>query len=210
MSIENKINKMYGNMNNLEILNNYNCRVLLDISEPLMFVLNELNKYYFAYTLQNRTALLNNGTKADITELLIVNTSVSEIKMLIEGQLDIKAALSSDDMYRVGKIGNKVFPKKYVNSIEEVENRIPEYGVRFDCTLPNKINLKKILHMIESEAKVYDSFAINEGRVYIDDIQIDDIQIETPKRKREYNYLKVNYLKKIYGDRIEENNEIHY
>lgn len=211
MNIEKKLSKMYGDTNDLGILNNYNCHVLLDISEPLMFVLNELNNYYLAYTLQNRTLLLNNDTKADIVEVLIVNTSFTVIKSLLKGEMDIKDALSCDDMYRVGKIGDKVFPKKYVGNINEVEDRVPEFGVRFDSTVPNKINLKKVLHMIESEAKIYEPFSINEKKVYTEDIQIEASKKWKKHHKRWMeSYLKDNYLKKIYGDRIEEKNEVHY
>lgn len=211
MNIEKKLSKMYGDINDLGVSNSYNGHVLLDISEPLMFVLNELNNYYLAYTLQNRTLLLNNDTKADIVEVLIVNTSFPMIKKLLEGELDIKKALSSDCMYRIGKIGDKVFPKKYVSHINEVEDRVPEYGVRLDGAVPNKINLMKVLHMIESSAKVYEPFSINEKKVYTDNTRIEP----SKKEKQSYNYLnesdlKEYYLKKIYGDRIEEKNEVHY
>ncbi|AMA64522.1 hypothetical protein AAF454_13725 [Kurthia gibsonii] len=165
MNIDKKVENIFGNMSNLDILNSYNCHTLLDISEPLMFVLNELDKYYLAYTLQNRTAFLNNGARADVIELLIVSTSVSKIKMLLEGQMDIKDALSSEVMYRMGKIGNKIFPKKYVYSVDQVENKIPKLGVRFDCSLPNKINIKKTLSLIEADARFYDSFAINDTNI---------------------------------------------
>lgn len=201
---------MYENTNDWGVSNSYNGHVLLDISEPLMFVLNELNNYYLAYTLQNRTLLLNNDTKADIVEVLIVNTSFHMIKMLLQGELDIKEALSSDCMYRVGKVGDKVFPEKSVRHINEVEDRVPEYGVRLDSTVPNKVDLMKVLHMIESSAEVYEPFSIKEKKVYRD-----NTRIETSKKEKKYNYLNASdlkeyYLKKIYGDRIEEKDEVHY
>lgn len=185
MSFEKNLENIFGNMNNLEIINGYNCHVLLDISEPLMFTLNELNQYYLAYTLQNRTALLKNGTKADVVEVLIANTTISELKMLLEGEIDIKDMFLNKNMSRIGKIGNKIFPRKDVNGIEEVENKIPKTGVRFDRTLPNKINVKKALRLIESEAKIYDSFAISEEAKF----QKEVIRIELKSLNKKKNNL---------------------
>jgi len=185
LSFEKNLENIFGNMNNLEIINGYNCHVLLDISEPLMFTLNELNQYYLAYTLQNRTALLKNGTKADVVEVLIANTTISELKMLLEGEIDIKDMFLNKNMSRIGKIGNKIFPRKDVNGIEEVENKIPKTGVRFDRTLPNKINVKKALRLIESEAKIYDSFAISEEAKF----QKEVIRIELKSLNKKKNNL---------------------
>lgn len=202
MNIDKKIDNIFGNMSNVEFLNSYNCRTLLDISEPLMFVLNELNKYYLAYTLQNRTALLQNGDKADIVEVLIVNSSVAKIKMLLEGKMDIRDALSGENMYRIGKVGNKIFPKKYGNSNYEVQNKIPKTGVRFDSTLPNKINVKKALRLIESEAKFYDSFTISEGNVFNEEVI--KIEVQTSSNVRDI-FEKEDYLNiRTFDIRIEE------
>jgi len=173
MQIEKKIEYVFSNISNMDMLNNYDCNVLLDISEPLMFVLNELDDYYFAYTLQSRTALLKNNTKADVIEMLIVNTSIEKIKNLIEGSIDIRDALSNDNMYRVGKIGNKIFPKKYVNNIKQVECKVPKIGVRFDSSLPNKVNINKVLNLIEANAKFYSDYILSE---------------EKPKVKRNIQY----------------------
>ncbi|MDR9853684.1 hypothetical protein RJP21_08730 [Paenibacillus sp. VCA1] len=202
MNIDKKVENIFSNMSNIEILNTYSCRTLLDISEPLLFVLNVLNQYYLAYTLQNRTALLRNGTKADVVEVLIVNSTVPKIKMLLEGQMDIRDALSSGNMYRMGKVGNKTFPKKEVHNVSEVESKIPKIGVRFDNTLPNKINVKKALRFIESEAKVYASFAIREENIYSDEV----IQIEVESfGDAKNNFQKENYfnVKNIEDIRIE-------
>lgn len=57
MQIENKIKNIIESRENIDLLSNYNCYTILDISEPLMFVLNELDNYYLAYTLQNRIAI---------------------------------------------------------------------------------------------------------------------------------------------------------
>lgn len=206
MNLEKKIENIFGNMSNLETLNSYNCRTLLDISEPLMFAINELNKYYLAYTLQNRTALLKNGNKADVVEVLIVNTSISEIKRLLEGQMDIRDALSCGDMYRMGKVGNKVFPRKNVKSFEEIENKIPKIGVRFDRELPNKVNIRKALRLIESEAKIYDSFAISEST-----FKEEFIQIKVKKLKKFENLFNMeNYFVKTFDFRNEEKDGSQY
>lgn len=162
MEIDKKIENIFGNMSNLDILNTFNCKVLLDISEPLMFVLNELDDYYLAYTLQNRTALLKNNTKADVVEMLIVSITISKIKHLLRGEMDIRDALSNDCMYRIGKIGNRVFPKKYVSSIEQVESKVPKLGVRFDSSLPNKININKVLSALEADANFYAPYILSE------------------------------------------------
>jgi hypothetical protein len=208
VNIDKKIENIFGKTSNLEVLNSYSCRTLLDISEPLMFVLNELNKYYLAYTLQNRTALLQNGAKADVVEVLIVNTSVRKIKMLLEGKMDIREALSGESMYRLGKIGNKIFPKKEIGNIHEVENKIPQVGVRFDNTLPNKINVKKALRSIESEEKIYASFSISERTVFREEV----IQMEV-KTSSDVKYIfdMEDYLNiKTFDVRIEVKDAIQY
>ena len=162
MEIDKKVENMFRNMGDLNLLKSFNCQPLLDISEPLMFLLNELDNYYLAYTLQNRTALLKNNTKADVVEMLIVGTSIPKIKLLLEGQIDIRVALSNENKYRLGKVGNRLFPKKYVSGIEQVESKVPKIGVRFDASLPNKINLKKVLSLLEADAKFYAPYILSE------------------------------------------------
>ena len=126
--------------------------------------------------------------------------------MLLEGEIDIKDMFLNKNMSRIGKIGNKIFPRKDVNGIEEVENKIPKTGVRFDRTLPNKINVKKALRLIESEAKIYDSFAISEEAKF----QKEVIRIELKslnKKKNNLNLESYFNLKTFDDNRIEVKDE---
>lgn len=146
MILEKRIEDIFNTISNLPIDSIYKYNILLDISEPLLFSFNDSNDYYLVYVMQNRTVMLDNN-KADIIELLIVNTTLLEINNLLSGLKTIKDCfipLDNKSLYRFGKVSNKIFPKIKVNAIEEVEDRIPLDGV-FLNDLPNKINIKKLL-----------------------------------------------------------------
>ncbi|TKJ83400.1 hypothetical protein PaeCFBP13512_22875 [Paenibacillus sp. CFBP13512] len=110
--------------------------------------------------------MLKDNTKTDVIEILIVETTMLKIKKLLEGEEDIKNSFDIEEfkpVYRIGKIGNKIFPKKLVNNIKEIENKIPMKNVFFDNKLPNKVNVKQTLHSIESDYKNYNYFFISDN-----------------------------------------------
>jgi len=140
---------------------------LIDISEPLMIAFEQLNTYYFVYALQNRTIAMKNGEIADVQELLIAQTTLKTIVDLLEEKIDISSSLFSckDEVYRVGKVGNKVFPAKKIENFEQVDSKLPIKGVNLDKTLPNKTNLKKILKILKSELNYREKFLISDHKI---------------------------------------------
>ncbi len=154
------MNDIINNLNEPNLLSDLNCNVVLDISEPLMFVLNQLDEYYLAYVMQHKTMFLNNK-KAEVSEVLISNTNFTEIQKLLTGKVAIKTSLiSSDCTYRVGKIGSKVYSPKKVDSVAAIENKIPKEDVYFDEKLPNRVNLNDTLKKIEAIHNKYNAFFI--------------------------------------------------
>lgn len=158
MNLEIKVNNIINNLNEPNLLSDLNCNVVLDISEPMMFVLNQLDEYYLAYVMHHKTMFYNNK-KADVSEILISNTNFVEIKNLLKGEVAIKDALFKKDCtYKIGKIGSKVYPPKLISSIKIVENKIPKADVCFDEKLPNRVNLKDIIKKLEEIHNKYNLY----------------------------------------------------
>lgn len=140
---------------------------LIDISEPLMIVFSQLETYYFAYALQNRTVLMKNGEIADIQELLIAKTTLNTVIDLLEEKIDIKHSLFSceDEVYQVGKVSGRSFPLRKINNFEEVQTKLPLEGVKLDHRIPNKINLEKTLKILKKELQYQGNFMLSTNRI---------------------------------------------
>ncbi|WP_089607922.1 hypothetical protein [Bacillus cereus] len=165
---EKKLERIFHDIENSSYFEGCTYRPLLDISEPIMFLLNELNDYYLAYVLQNRTAILNNGLKADIVEVLIVSTSISDIKLMLVGEMDLHHILTNGNKVRIGKVGHKLFPPKMVEELTYIKDKIPREGITMGGALPNKVNIKKELMWIEAEMKRYERYAFDRPKTHIE------------------------------------------
>ncbi|MCL6663398.1 hypothetical protein [Paenibacillus amylolyticus] len=158
MNLETKVSNIMDHLNDPILLRDYNCITVLDISEPLMFVLNQFDEYYLAYLMQHKTIFYSN-TKADVSEMLFSISTFEEIKELLQGRIAIKDALYKKDWtYKIGKIGNKIYPPNLISDVETIENKIPLDGVFFDEKLPNKVQLNVVLQELEVNHNFYDSF----------------------------------------------------
>jgi len=86
----------------------------------------------------------------------------------------------SSEKYRIGKIGNKVFPEKKIKDVSEIENRIPikSYYLDIDLTVNSEYQ-ELVVKSRENRLKDYSSSS-SQGLYY----------------KQKENKNKVNILKK--------------
>lgn len=160
MNLEKKFNIIAGNLNEPSNLSDLNCYTVLDISEPLMFVLNQLDEYNLAYVMQNKTMFLK-GKKADVTEVLFSETNYDEIIQLLKGEKSIRNTfIGKECVNRVGRIGKKVFSPKHVSNIDEIDAKIPRENVYLNGEIPNRANLKEMIFQIESIQKKYSPYCL--------------------------------------------------
>jgi len=153
---------------------------LISFSEPLFFIINFLDTIFLGYVLQERT-LVKNGKRADIRELYVSQTNFEVTLEMLQKRRTVYETLNmSSEKYRIGKIGNKVFPEKKIKDVSEIENRIPikSYYLDIDLTVNSEYQ-ELVVKSRENRLKDYSSSS-SQGLYY----------------KQKENKNKVNILKK--------------
>lgn len=113
-------------------------RVLLDISQPLLFELQHQGETYLLYVLRDTTKIID-GTHITVQELVCSKVKHDIISKLTKSEISIHDAFfSADTVWRTGKIGDKVFPPKQVENSKDIEDRFPKQNVKLN-ELPNKV-----------------------------------------------------------------------
>lgn len=111
---------------------NYPCTLhvlLMKFSQPLMWELTYNNETYILYLLQDRTLQGEEGW-VTIQELLFSKASTDIVSRLVNSELSISDAFfTSDKIWRVGKIGDKIYPRKLVENYQEIKDRFPKQGI---------------------------------------------------------------------------------
>lgn len=103
--------------------------LLMKFSQPLMWELTYNNETYILYLLQDR-ALQGEDGYVTIQELLFSKASTDIVSRLGSSELSISDAFfTSDTIWRVGKIGNKIYPRKLVKNYQEIKDRFPRQGI---------------------------------------------------------------------------------
>lgn len=102
--------------------------LLMNFSQPLIWKLNYNNETYLLYLLKD-TTMQNYDGWVTIQELLFSKVTTTTVSKLLSSELSIPDAfLISDTIWRVGKIGNKIYPRKLVKSYTEIKDRFPRQG----------------------------------------------------------------------------------
>lgn len=136
---------------------------LLEIGDIRMFMLQDNQDTYIAYVLQDRV-IRKRGKKLQIKELLIGNTDYSTVLDLIDEKIDIRKALVSDDVYRIGQVGSKIFDKKEVLSLEEIKEKIPKNGVKLNGDILNSIDTNLVRQRIDNRKKYFEKVIFDKKR----------------------------------------------
>lgn len=143
---------------------------LLEIGDIRMFMLADVQDIYLAYVLQDRV-LRKKDKKLQIKELLIGHSDYSTILDLIDKKIDICHALIGNEeikdinnIYRIGQIGNTVFDKKEIISKEEIQDKIPQIGVKLNEDILNSIDTMLVRERIENRKKSFEDLKFEEKR----------------------------------------------
>ncbi|WP_242247663.1 hypothetical protein [Bacillus cereus group sp. BfR-BA-01328] len=103
--------------------------LLMKFSQPLIWELTYNNDTYLLYLLQDKTLQGEEGW-VTIQELLFSKASTDAVSRLVNSELSISDAFFiSDKIWRVGKIGNKIYPRKLVKNYQEIKDRFPRQGI---------------------------------------------------------------------------------
>lgn len=137
---------------------------LLEIGDIRMFMYTSDQDLYIVYVLQDRI-LRKQGKKLSIKELLISTSDYSTILDLIDEKIDIRRALDVDGAYRIGQIGNKIFEKKLVNSLEEIQEKIPDRGVKLNGDIFNSINTSLVRQRVKNRQEYFEKL-IFDSKLY--------------------------------------------
>lgn len=115
----------------------FQLRTLLDISQPLLFALEHQRETYLLYVLRDTTKIID-GSRITVQELVCSKVESDIVSKLISSEISIHDAFfSSDSVWRIGKIGNKIFPQKQVKNSKDIADRFPKQDVKIN-ELPNK------------------------------------------------------------------------
>lgn len=206
MNIENKVNNLLSLIKETQELEAYNYNVVLDISEPLLFILRQLDDYYLAYIMQNRTVKYH-GKTTDIEEVLFVDTDMEEIRDLLNAKKSIKNVLyKKNRSSRIGRIGPKLYPQKVVEDIKSIENKIPREYVYLDEKLPNKVNVNKVLKHLEANHDLFDGYGLT--RAAEKTTQFDMKNVFTGGTEHHRYSIKYLNVVKEYSDKKGQNKDV--
>ncbi|MED0951072.1 hypothetical protein P4T70_23790 [Bacillus mobilis] len=103
--------------------------VILEISQPIIWELNYKNETYLVYLLQDTSKQSNSGV-ITIRELLFSEVNETTVSKLMNSEISISDAFfTSDNIWRIGKIGSKLYPRKSLKSYKEIKDRFPRQGI---------------------------------------------------------------------------------
>lgn len=122
---------------------------ILDVTEPLLIAMNNENKWYLIYLLQHRRIRTKDRKLAPILEILVSLSDIEIIKSVALGEYPIRRALLSNEVYRIGKIGNKIFKKKLVEDEEYIGDKIPLEDLSLNPLIPNRVDLHELVEKLE-------------------------------------------------------------
>ncbi|MGM0220097.1 hypothetical protein [Enterococcus sp. AZ126] len=167
--MNNKLNEIDSVISQITKGNNKsNILPLICFSTPLFFITTQLDDVFFCYVLQNR-ALTDGNNSADIKELYISKTTFDLALEMLDRKISIYEALNkSEEKYRVGQIGRKVFPKKKVFNLTEIANRIPKKNYFLEI---NNDSIKYAQNVLHSRKNIIDKFDVFEKIIDISDQQ---------------------------------------
>ena len=114
----------------------FRLRTILEISQPLLFELEYQKETYLLYVLRDTTKIID-GTRIPVQELLGSKVESDIVSKLTSSEISIHDAFfSADTVWRVGKIGDKIFPPKHVKNSSDIADRFPKQDVKLN-ELPN-------------------------------------------------------------------------
>lgn len=115
----------------------FELNVILDISQPMIFELSYKYEKYLIYVLRDMSKI-KKGTLITIQELLFSKVNDEIVSKLIKSEISIyDSFLTSHKIWRVGRVGNKMFPRKLLEHIRDIEDRFPIQDLKLK-DIPNK------------------------------------------------------------------------
>ncbi|HFJ9376821.1 TPA: hypothetical protein ACGW65_001108 [Bacillus paranthracis] len=104
-------------------------KVILEISQPIIWELNYKNKTYLVYLLQDTSKQSSFGV-ITIRELLFSEVNETTVSKLMNSEIPISDAFfTSNNIWRIGKIDSKLYPRKPLKSYKEIKDRFPRQGI---------------------------------------------------------------------------------
>lgn len=124
---------------------------LLKIVDEMMAAYKDEEGWHLAYLLQDRDFVTKEKKRAHVTEILFSKTTEKTIKKLIDNKITIREAINVEGMYSIGKVNNRVFPKKE-KTFEYIEDKTPRENIFLnDGRIMNQVSLQEVWEEIEKK-----------------------------------------------------------
>ncbi|GAB6439403.1 hypothetical protein bcgnr5369_00320 [Bacillus cereus] len=115
----------------------FKLNIILDISQPIILELNNDDEKYLIYVLRDYSKV-NDDRIIAVQELLFSKANDDIVSKLIKSEISIyDAFLTSHEIWRVGRVGGKIFPRKILENIRDIEDRFPIQDLKLK-DIPNK------------------------------------------------------------------------
>lgn len=130
----------------------------IKVDEPIFYATVYMESIFLSYILQDRTIIKNNKI-VEIKEMFAVETSFDTVAELLTQKISVYDSLEkSKKKYKKGKIGNKLFPEKLVENIEEISDKIPEKNYMLDLQSSLVTEYFKIIDTRKKRLHGYDTW----------------------------------------------------
>lgn len=122
---------------------------ILDVAEPLLIAMNDKGSWYLIYLLQHRRIRTKDKKQAQVLEILVSSSDIETIKSVALGKYPIRNALLSNEVYRIGKISNKIYKKTLVEDESCIGDKIPVKDLRLEPLIPNRVDVHELVRELE-------------------------------------------------------------
>ena len=158
---------------------------LIEFTEPLFFSIILLDKIFLGYVLQDRT-VVNENSRADIKELYISESTFDDtLNMLNKTKTIYETLKAGKHKSRIGKIGERVFPRKEINNIQEIKDKIPNETYFLDLKLVPNLEYSKL--MIQSRGNQLKKYSSNNQNTYYEKIDKENKIIKNIDEMKKFN-----------------------
>lgn len=123
---------------------------ILDITEPILVAMESEDKWYLIYLLQHRRLLRESQDGVPVIEILVSSSDLNTIKRVASGNFPIRKALLSEEVYRIGKISNKIYNKTLVEDEDYINDKIPKEDFCLEPLVPNRIDIDELIDELNS------------------------------------------------------------
>ncbi|MCU7667661.1 hypothetical protein [Bacillus thuringiensis] len=115
----------------------FELNIILNISQPIILELNNNDEKYLIYVLRDYSKV-NDDRVIAVQELLFSKANDDIVSKLIKSEISIyDAFLTSHEIWRVGRVGGKIFPRKTLENIRDIEDRFPIQDLKLK-DIPNR------------------------------------------------------------------------